>query len=660
MSPSNYIGLRSFWEALDIGDVATTKRLLQSVGDEERETAPFVLAEAAMAFSGGDMIQAGESIDRYVGRWPNEPEGIEWAIRIHHVAGQVERAQKIRALRDRAAALARLDLERRFIECGSDALRLVEDVVTDTAISAAVRIRLGEILFGRNLLGPGQSDGIFDAIGERAQNWSAQSRLFWATVLFNFSSRTPEALDRLFELARNDEIDLDSFAALQVVINRVVGFGNMKVFAARYDLLSLLHLRWAARIDAAMDEQDRRRLRRIEAPAEPTRRIAILAPPLVSLFHAPTARTLDLSAALIGDHGYQVRIFAGGPCSLRPRAPVAGDAFHNVQADALSASSIVFEGIKIEIASGFLDDGQYRRPVTVAGDILAFQPDAVISYGDASPVQSLLADRVPILVMPTGSAPPVGPLDRFAGEWSEDALNEQVARGAWPADLIERAVFGATGVKLPPPRSPRRRQDLVPGARLVLGVAGTRLAQEIRGAFATRLAALLVDRPDLHLVLIGGGDRAALIGGELAPVADRVQVLEFSDDLAGLFCGCDVVLNPYRQGGGTGLAMAMSVGCPVVCLESGDGATLLAREDLSPDLDAYFRRLNRLIDDEAFRREVGDRMPAQVERMLGFDRSIQQVVWTVENMAADFRVGAASPAIRYREKDRNGRRTAAQ
>ena len=188
-----------------------------------------------------------------------------------------------------------------------------------------------------------------------------------------------------------------------------------------------------------------------------------------------------------------------------------------------------------------------------------------------------------------------------------------------------------------------RRKDIQPLASTILAVAGTRLGKEIRGAFAERLADLLSMRPTVHLCMIGGGERAELIGTELGPVADQVHTIGFSQTLTGLLCGCDIVLNPDRQGGGTGIALAMSAGCPVVSLATGDGATLLEAEDLSADLDAYFERLSRLIDDEGFRREVGARMPAQVERMLHFERGVATIARTVEELAADFRAGRLEP-----------------
>lgn len=637
--------LRSVWDALNIGDLETARTRFQAASATERGTAPFRLVHAALLFSSGDLDGATAAIDAVCAEWPDDPDGLEWAIRIHQIAGSVERRERIQALTERAGRLIVGRVQRWLAGSSGGLIPLIERIVTDTGISNAYRVRIADLLFNAEQIDATARANIFAALEARSRTWSHDAQLFWATLLLMFGNCPQDTLARLFDLAERDAIDAGSFAALQFAVNRAVGAGDMAVFDARYDLLTALHARWLGRIGTAMGPAERSRLEACRPPAQRTGRIAILASPLISAQHAPTMRVLELAATLIRDHGYEVRIFAGGPTFFRPTAPVAMVTIYNVQADKLLVPSVPFDGVEVGVSGSLLDDGQVRKAPTTASEILEFGPDAVIVYGDASPVQGVLAGRVPILLIPTGSGPPVGALDRFASEWSEAALRLRVGEGRWPSDLAERAVYGATGVRVPGPVTPKTREEINSHASAILAIAGTRLQEELRGAFAERLAAFLAARPSLHLLLIGGERRAALLGSELLPVQERVTTLAYSRDLAGLFCGCDVVLNPERQGGGTAIAMAMAVGCPVVSLTAGDAATLLEPEDLSADLDAYFDRLARLIDDEAFRRAVGARMPAQVERMLGFERGVATVARTVEELAADFRAGKLPPPI---------------
>ena len=94
------------------------------------------------------------------------------------------------------------------------------------------------------------------------------------------------------------------------------------------------------------------------------------------------------------------------------------------------------------------------------------------------------------------------------------------------------------------------------------------------------------------------------MGEELKNNASQICHFDYVTNLAEIFSGCDIVLNPPRQGGGTGVAIAMSVGCAVVSLDEGDGATLIDPVlrsifyKMSADLDEFFERLSRLTDQQ--------------------------------------------------------------
>ena len=108
----------------------------------------------------------------------------------------------------------------------------------------------------------------------------------------------------------------------------------------------------------------------------------------------------------------------------------------------------------------------------------------------------------------------------------------------------------------------------------------------------------------LIVLIIGGKDADTVMGEEFSCHFDYVT------NLAEVF-SCD--FNPPRQGGGT--AIAMSVGCAVVSLEEGDGATLIDPEDLCADLDEFFERLSRLTDSKGFRTINQTRAKHQVQEL---------------------------------------------
>ena len=417
--------LASIWQALDRGDVAVARQRHDAAPREVQDTGPFILAHASLLLSEGRIDESCTVIDAFCERWPDDPDGLEWAYRIHQIANRPDRDEKSRTLGRRAVDLAAIRMRGWLKTSTARIVSVVERIATDRGISNAVRARLADVVFNAHQVDGAVKAHIIASLRSVAGTWSADGQVFWASILLSHG-RAEEAVQYVQRLLNEDAIGTKSFIALQFAINRVIGSGNMQLFDARYDLLTALHAQWLERIDAEMGEAAHEALDEVGYPSERTGRIAILASPIINNVHAPSLRVLELAASLIRDHGYDVHIFAGGPTCFRPTAPIAMINFYNGLASKLLVRSLAIEGIEIGMTGNLLDDGQVLKPPLTAAQIMQFEPDAVIVYGDGSPVQGLLAGRVPVLLMPTGSGPPVGALDRFACEWSETALRELV------------------------------------------------------------------------------------------------------------------------------------------------------------------------------------------------------------------------------------------
>src|SRR3546814_12241148 len=101
--------------------------------------------------------------------------------------------------------------------------------------------------------------------------------------------------------------------------------------------------------------------------------------------------------------------------------------------------------------------------------------------------------------------------------------------------------------------------------------------------------------------------------------------------------GCDIFLNPPRQSRGTSVASAMRAACPVLCMATGDGATLLENTDLADDLDDYFARLETWLARPEILPAIGRRMVLRVDQVLGFEPCMTVLADTVgETVAAAF------------------------
>src|SRR3546814_616167 len=154
------------------------------------------------------------------------------------------------------------------------------------------------------------------------------------------------------------------------------------------------------------------------------------------------------------DHCCDVKIFEGGMLQYRVDPPLPIVDFYNCNYATMLKDRVVHAGVAIPKWRSLLDDSQYLKFVDATAAICAFRPGAVIVVGDASPVQWLLAGRIPVVVVPTNGGAPVGPADRYVSLWDRAALDAMVAAGDWPAAAAARSVFGAAGVRAPGPDRP--------------------------------------------------------------------------------------------------------------------------------------------------------------------------------------------------------------
>ena len=76
----------------------------------------------------------------------------------------------------------------------------------------------------------------------------------------------------------------------------------------------------------------------------------------------------------------------------------------------------------------------------------------------------------------------------------------------------------------------------------------------------------------------------------------------------------------------------MSVGCAVVSLDGGDGATLIDPDDLCADLDEYFERLAKLTDSRGFRLTNQTRAKHQVNVSIDFERGMNALVDGIQDL----------------------------
>ncbi|MBB1596921.1 glycosyltransferase family 4 protein [Achromobacter sp. UMC46] len=189
--------------------------------------------------------------------------------------------------------------------------------------------------------------------------------------------------------------------------------------------------------------------------------------------------------------------------------------------------------------------------------------------------------------------------------------------------LIERGVPANkvatvySPIVLPPPveRSTLRDELGLADDDVVVGCVAVMRATKGHKDLIDAIVPLMTDRPKLHLVFVGGGspvfeqtqDYIAALG-----LQDRIHLMGMRRDVPNLLAGFDVfALATQQEASGTVYVEAQASGLPVIGTDVGGVSEMFRNGDtgfLVPPKDpqALTDALQRLIDDPALRRRMGD------------------------------------------------------
>jgi len=115
------------------------------------------------------------------------------------------------------------------------------------------------------------------------------------------------------------------------------------------------------------------------------------------------------------------------------------------------------------------------------------------------------------------------------------------------------------------------RKDIgLPADKFILLVVGARLTFEVTNEFLEAL--LPLTEKGAHFAFAGNMDTYGQKCSEYPKLKDHSTYLGFQDDMLAVSECCNLYVNPYRIGGGTSVAEAMSKGIPCVSIKYGDVA----------------------------------------------------------------------------------------
>ncbi|GIL41633.1 glycosyltransferase [Roseiterribacter gracilis] len=362
------------------------------------------------------------------------------------------------------------------------------------------------------------------------------------------------------------------------------------------------------------------------------KRVAILTPQILDTTHAPTRDALWLAAGLT-ERGIE-------PLVINSNCWPSDSALRLFQANVATVNEDLRGDQQLDgLGSRWTQPIAIYTPATrsteaASAELVALlrdrKFDAVISH-DAPFLQDVAAAQLPLLWIATGGAVPRGRADAI---WAaSELLNEeaiQLAKSSGIRIVLRRELL----FTLPEPAQPMARSSIgVADDDVVLVIAGNRLPSEIDSSLVAILTPILLSHPGTVLVLAGHGSEHA--AGLFPDVQQQVRGLGHCAELRGLLAISDVMVNPFRIGGGTSAQTAMADGLPIVTLASGDVGAVAGTALSSASTDAFAEKLVLLIENRAAREAESKRSRARIEERFNFDKQVDEIVATLGRLARD-------------------------
>jgi glycosyltransferase involved in cell wall biosynthesis len=361
-----------------------------------------------------------------------------------------------------------------------------------------------------------------------------------------------------------------------------------------------------------------------------------------------TEVTLEQLAQALARRGHGVEVL-----SLKPVGPVG---------ERLAASGVPVTSLEMSESVGMLD--LLRSSRRLARRLAARRIDVVHSFLPRANIMSRLANRLARPARPHVAneestdfrrARGVQWLNRLTASWSDRILavspevrDVLVGREGLPADRVEVLPKGidVAAVDAIAPCDLRRELGLSAEARIVCTVG--RLVPAKGQVYLVRALAA-AGRPDVHLVVVGGGPEEQRLRDEATAcgVAERVHLLgPRSDAVAVMKSAVLFVLPSLEEGRPITLLEAMACRLPIVATDVGSVAALVRTGETgvllepiqtfqtgaSPDpgraaaaVAALAAAMARLLDDPAEARRLGAGARQLIEQSMSVEQTVERL-----------------------------------
>ena len=366
-------------------------------------------------------------------------------------------------------------------------------------------------------------------------------------------------------------------------------------------------------------------------PVETVRRVALIAPELVNLNHAPTALALH-HARLLAEKGLAVQVFCAQDLRVADMQFFLGGGEQSIlaQPDHGSWSSILPASVTVHASNS--NFSLKLRCKNMLSQICAFDPDLVFLVGFSSPLATHLFKVRPVLGLSVNTLPPASPVDLWlcANEHKSGAQDDTwspwfPAAEAWhyPYRIMLKPLSKTIS---------REQIGLRPNTVALISV-GDRLDRETQPAWASRMLEFMAVHPMVEWVILGGSGQIppALAGGNTS----NIHLIPHQPDVRSYCKNCDIFVNPPRMGGGFSVADAMAEGLPVVAYAGSDGGDKLGAMAVAGDAD-YFVLLSEWVASAAIRQQAGAALRQRFEQTLDLHQAGAPLIEACEQTVIRF------------------------
>ncbi len=346
-------------------------------------------------------------------------------------------------------------------------------------------------------------------------------------------------------------------------------------------------------------------------PVEVIRRVALIAPELANVEHAPTALALH-HARLLAGKGLAVQVFCAQDLRMADMPSFFGGGERSIIAPPDQSSWSVVLPTSVTVHACNSDFSLMARWKDILARIGTFDPDLVFLVGFSSPLIGPLFKVRPVLGLSTNTLPPACPVDLWlcanehkAGTHDETWSPRFPAAEAWhyPYRIMHKPVLKSVS---------REQMGLRPGTIVLISV-GDRLDREIQPRWASRMLEFMARHPMVEWVILGGSGKIppALAGGNTS----NIHPLPHHPEVRSYCQCCDIFVNPPRMGGGFSVADAMADGLPVLAYGGSDGGDKLGALAVADDAE-YFARLTEWVASASARQHAGAALRQRFEQTL--------------------------------------------